>query len=51
MMPKAPWPMKQAATATRKIQCKTTGSGVAGRWPIQPGDVRSSNRSVWVVAR
>ena len=21
MMPKAPWPMKQAATATRRIQC------------------------------
>ena len=51
MMPKAPWPMKQAATATRRIQWSATGPGVARSLPIQPGDVRSSAAvSLWVVA-
>src|SRR5215510_8307732 len=34
--PKAPWPMKQAATATRRIQCSVTvSSSLLGRQEIE----------------
>src|SRR6266849_6427666 len=49
MTPKAPWPMKHAATATRRIQCSIPMAGGAVSSSSRPGD-RSSNDLPWRVA-
>ena len=51
MTPKAPWPMKQAATATRRIQWSTAVFGVAASSLVGSGDGRSRDLPLRVVAR
>ncbi len=51
MMPKAPWPMKQAATATRRIQWIAVTSGATAGSLAGPGDGRSSGLLLRLVAR